>query len=630
MALSVVQNMMASNASRQNGIQERKKTKAMEKLSSGYRLNRSADDAAGLQISEKMRSQIRGLNRASDNVQDGISYVQTADGALSEIHDMLHRIRELSIQSANDTNTPEDRYAIDKEIQQIKAEMGRIFADTEFNNKKIWSGEGKVRQVVTGIENVPAVTMALTSHESIITNSNKGAVGTAYFLKADDTGVVVEWKGYNGTKYESNVIPYGNVLAGTHSFKLSDHMDYTKYPEAKGIDLTYSYTVHENATLDDVVNSLNRKGINVETYPSEYVEKFPSSASDVWFSVDIEYPALLVSNKDFEAADDAFIEGTDTNLLNDPTDAGNSASKWEFSFDVENIGTVKATSVATSYYATTSEPDDGKWWYWATRTDGTKYKQVRERYAQNSDGTLDSVYNVMERTDGLSLKTDTQYGGTICVKFNLKADTPYTCPNGLTTNSVGTLKMYVSMGKGDTLDSIKEKLSKVTGIDIYDDATATTTKAINKVKNGGINIDVPSYRAVYESRKDLYIQSGANSWDSIMISYEDLTVDALGLGGKDVTTAQKANEMISAVDRAITIISDQRSTFGAYQNRLEYAKAVDDNSAENMQTAESRIRDADMSESMVEYSKGQILSQAGQSMIAQANKMHSQVLSLLQ
>ena len=133
----ITHNLMAMNTDRQLGIVSEGKKKSTEKLSSGYRINRSADDAAGLQISEKMRYQIRGLNKASRNIQDGISLIQTADGALAEVHDILQRMNELSTQAANDINKEEDREAIQKELQQLKAEINRTSKDTTFNTHRI-------------------------------------------------------------------------------------------------------------------------------------------------------------------------------------------------------------------------------------------------------------------------------------------------------------------------------------------------------------------------------------------------------------------------------------------------------------------------------------------------------------
>lgn len=136
--LSIVHNMAAMNANRQFNIVNTKRSKSAEKLSSGYRINRSADDAAGLAISEKMRRLIRGLTQASENVQDGVSFCQVADGALNEVHDILNRINELAVKSANGTNTDEDREYLDEETQELKKELKRIFKDTSFNEKYIW------------------------------------------------------------------------------------------------------------------------------------------------------------------------------------------------------------------------------------------------------------------------------------------------------------------------------------------------------------------------------------------------------------------------------------------------------------------------------------------------------------
>src|SRR6056297_2220610 len=133
-------NLMAMNTHRQLGINNNATSKSVEKLSSGYRINRAGDDAAGLSISEKMRAQIRGLDQATRNAQDGISLIQTAEGALNETHSILQRMRELSVQAANDTYTSTDRQEIQKEIDQLTAEVDRIAATTEFNQKKLLDG----------------------------------------------------------------------------------------------------------------------------------------------------------------------------------------------------------------------------------------------------------------------------------------------------------------------------------------------------------------------------------------------------------------------------------------------------------------------------------------------------------
>ena len=172
MSMVVQHNMTAMNANRQLGVTTSSQSKVSEKLSSGYKINRAADDAAGLTISEKMRSQIRGLTQASSNAQDGISCVQTAEGALTEVHSMLQRMNELAVKSANGTNTSADRAAIDKEIQALKTEIDRVSESTEFNTLKLLNGSFKSVTLQVGAQNKKEQTISIT-----IKNMNSSTIG---------------------------------------------------------------------------------------------------------------------------------------------------------------------------------------------------------------------------------------------------------------------------------------------------------------------------------------------------------------------------------------------------------------------------------------------------------------------
>ena len=143
-------NMTAMNANRQLGITTNSQAKATEKLSSGYRINRASDDAAGLKISEKMRSQVRGLQRASTNAQDGVSLIQTAEGALNEAHSILQRMNELAVQGANDTNESIDRDAINEELTALTAELDRIASTTQFNKQNLLNGSFAEKKLQVG------------------------------------------------------------------------------------------------------------------------------------------------------------------------------------------------------------------------------------------------------------------------------------------------------------------------------------------------------------------------------------------------------------------------------------------------------------------------------------------------
>ena len=196
----VQHNLLAENANRQLKVSTGKNAKITEKLSSGYKINRAADDAAGLSISEKMRRQVRGLHQTVDNISEGIGYVQTAEGALNEVHDMLQRMNELAVKAANGTNTAEDRAYIDSEVQALKDEMDRIFRTTTYNEKKVWEpGE----QRLLGYEHKQAMEFTNTSEYIPVTNENCGIVAYGnYNITAEEKdGVVIKWTGYDGKPY---------------------------------------------------------------------------------------------------------------------------------------------------------------------------------------------------------------------------------------------------------------------------------------------------------------------------------------------------------------------------------------------------------------------------------------------
>lgn len=180
----VQHNLTAANTNRQLGITTNGLQKSTEKLSSGYKINRAADDAAGLSISEKMRNQIRGLNKASDNAQDGISLVQTAEGALNEVHSMLQRMSELAVQASNGTNASQDRTALDNEVQQLKTEIERVGTTTQFNKMDILTGDfssNNEKTLQVGANQDQVITIAISALTSTVGSAldNAVKVGTA-------------------------------------------------------------------------------------------------------------------------------------------------------------------------------------------------------------------------------------------------------------------------------------------------------------------------------------------------------------------------------------------------------------------------------------------------------------------
>ncbi|MBQ8412587.1 MAG: hypothetical protein IJX12_03135 [Lachnospiraceae bacterium] len=655
--MRIQNNILAMNAehifNRNTKIQSRR----MEKLSSGYKLNRSADDAAGLSISEKMRNQIRGLNMATNNIEDGISYVQVAEGALSEIHSMLHRMEELAVKSANDVNNAEDREAIDNEIQCLKEEIERVLEETEFNGKKIWDENAETRTQV-GTKQAQALNITSQYRTFTVSETNKGAIAkdgyTISVLGTDDTapdtyGFKVSWTGWNGNSYESGLIGWddiGAVDSQDVSFNLADYLDTTATPELDGISLPITWASEETATLDDIAQSLDGATLNSYVNSSERVTT-NNPVSGVSFSIDTNYLSELASDRNVDAYDTEWMEsdaiaGT-PNITSMPTytdvteDTG-----WEIQFNMKNIGTVKATATNMHYYSNDLDADDeGSWWEYHTDSEGNKYK-VTNSYGQGAGttgsllGATDTITNSLNRVasngKGLSLTDDAENGGTMVFTFDLTADNSFSY-GGNSSANVGTLTMNVKVYDDDTEETLMQRLQSAlndtTVLDV--EQGNQNTNAPSKTSSGywgqanNHKIEVP----VYKVWIDLGIQTGANEGECFHIKYDVFRLDNLGIGDTNVLTREDSEKAMGDIQEAVRLVSEQRSQFGAYTNRMEFSLNGNENYAENLQSSESQIRDADMAYEMMEYSKISILQQAAQAMLTNANNQPETVLQLL-
>ena len=396
MAMVVQHNMTAANANRMLGTTSSAQAKSAEKLSSGYKINRAGDDAAGLKISEKMRSQIRGLNKASDNAQDGISLIQTAEGALNESHSILQRMNELAVQGANDTNQSIDRDAINQELEALTDELDRISQTTQFNKQNLLDGNFKDKKLQVGA------------------NANQNIEISIDAMNADSLGLGKEMVTQGGTT-----------------------------PIAVKYDgISYKYAANTTAAKN--------KELAIESFKAQISKKVVSAA-----------------------------------------------------------------------------------------------------FTAQYDNTTGSIY----------------YKATIDGKEKRFAD------------ASKAKKAYLDDQQAKASAAITNDFQKY----VQTSTTAGTTGTQGEVR--------------YGARVDDY---------------------------------ESANKTITKVQDAINTVSTQRSALGALQNRLEHTVANLDNVSENTQSAESRIRDTDMASEMVDYSKNNILAQAGQSMLAQANQSTQGVLSLLQ
>ena len=465
----VQHNMQAMNANRMLNVTTSTQAKSTEKLSSGYKINRAADDAAGLSISEKMRKQIRGLDQASTNAQDGISAVQTAEGALTEVHSMLQRMNELATQAANGTNSESDRSSIQDEIDQLTTEIDRVAETTKFNETYLLKGNGKTSDVK---------------------------------INAKDAGI-------EGT--------LTGVGTGEATFKMAA----LKNGESITIG-SKGYTI--GTTIADVKTEIGKAnaGDKVTVNGTEYTV----AAND---GKNVDRTENILSKDDLKA------------LVNDGA----------------------KVIVGTQTYVAMTEA--------------------------KADGVGDNDASVISAKKAYEL-----------IKNEL-----------IKASSIGT-------------DA---------GYEAHIDSTDHVNKGAYSATNTQISFTITEGKREVTQGLQIGLHVGADADENNKISFTVDTMDSAGLGVKGLNlvdkTGAKATYAIDSIADAISKVSAQRSSLGAVQNRLEHTINNLDNVVENTTSAESQIRDTDMAETMVEYSKNNILAQAGQSMLAQANQSNQGVLSLL-
>lgn len=533
MAGMVVQhNLNAINANNKMSINVSGTKKATEKLSSGYQINRAGDNAAGLAISEKMRSQIRGLSQATKNANDGISLIQTAEGGLNETHSILQRMRELAVQSANGTYQDDtDREAIQLEVDALKSEIDRIASSTEYNGMKLLDGSLGGSKAVTefgakyGIVDITSADLA----GSILTSNVAGAKVTIA-LGATKGGEAATWA-KDGKELVLNLVE-NETYSQDDIDKLIANADSRK---ADGIVADLSLKLKNGVMSATTAGSTDATVAGVRA---------SADATDI--------PADLLSSAISGYGDKIGITsnsyGLDTRKISFVTDA--QAGK-------ENVTTNKAD------------------------TAGAKDGEFVIHLSTGKEYTAKDIEDLL-KSEGLDYSidiTDTNSpDGDVTVKFDK------------TTN-----------------DATKYQFTMVNGAGIGKDEVATTGKGLT-------------------------FQIGANGVEDqrVTLNVNDMSSTAIGVANADVSNQDAANKAIKMVDTAVKTVSMQRAGLGALQNRLEYTVNNLTTTNENLTAAESQIRDTDMATEMINYTKNNILQQASQAMLAQANQQPQAILQLLQ
>ncbi len=509
-------NIASLNAQRNLNTSQSSLNTSLQRLSSGLRINSAKDDAAGLAISDRMTSQIRGLNQATRNANDAISLAQTAEGALAEVTNNLQRIRELAVQSANSTNSASDRAALDQEVQQRLAEVDRAATQTAFNGLKILDGTFGTAsfQVGANVGETISVGLSTSTRTSQIGKTADYVNGTTAY----DSALAV---GQQGTGVDGSTLASGDL----------------------------SIAIGSNSAIGVVASVDNSSGTGNagRTAASAYSKAQAISASGI---------GNLTAT-------------ADTTVAFDWTDISSTTSTYSL--------TINSTAIYSAAGAGT------------TLTGSTVAAQI------NANSAATGVTASYDSANG-RMTLAASDGRNIVMSQTAGTDT---LNEGMRTTSTPSLN-----------NSTNDALTAV---------TVASGTAVSNTFVGTIRL----------TSTEAITLSGANE---TRIGYADNSQMALGasaLNSASVTSVANANTAITRVDAALSAISTLRSTFGAIQNRFESAIANLQTTSENLTGARSRIQDADFAAETANLTRGQILQQAGVAMLAQANSLPNNVLSLL-
>ena len=572
----VQHNLQAMNSNRMLGITQGTLSGSTEKLSSGYKINRAADDAAGLSISEKMRKQIRGLDQASANAEDGISSVQTAEGALQEVTDMLQRMNELAVQAANGTNSTTDRQYIQDEIDQLVTEVDRVSETTKFNETYLLKGDSSKATTKTYTANY-----AVTYTKNTGTNKS-GAAGV--------TGNKVEYKvNYTGNSdvyfVNASSVTKANASAPVTADIISKGDDVTKY-------------------LSNAVKGNNGKLTNAAIDSTKFA---------AFKNVDVSALSVATGTAAGNVAN-----GTKLNY----TDGILKADKAAYILDTETNSIIRvAGGEDLSDYMTVS--------------DDKKAVSMKDQYR-----LLDEVDISQNATTTAQAKVTgaESLGNSISVDNNVTNKTMNLDATSEFKIDESKKKLYDAEGKevsGIALNKYFDENGSYKG-GLYADSQAT--QAVTETGTDKISDFVTKSYGEVAGDLNFNLHVGADSarTNKISTNIQAMSAAALGIDKLKSTsvgivdeTGDNATDAIDVIADALQKVSTQRSALGAVQNRLEHTIKNLDNIVENTTSAESAIRDTDMATEMVKYSNANILSQAGQSMLAQANQSNQGVLSIL-
>lgn len=620
MALTINTNIPSLNAQRNLSKSQNDLSQAMQRLSSGLRINSAKDDAAGLAISNRMTSQIKGLNQAARNSNDGISLAQTAEGALQESTNILQRMRELSIQSANDTNSPSDRTSLQAEVNQLQQEMTRIASSTSFNGRNVLDGTLNNAQFQVGANANETISFSIPSaeagelgnHTLDSTNNTSTGIGSAT-TAAQDTSA-----GNNvATQTLSIFGPESNAVTA-----LTVDENSSAKSIAEAVNVKYTDTgVKAQARTTTTITGINTAGIvsfKLAGSNTGTGEEIPVSA--LVGANDLASLANAINDQSGNTAIRATLSGDKASIVltqeeghdvkisdythssNVATDtlivSGGAGSTVELSGGTFSVGTISGVSA------------DGTVSF--TLSDGSNPANISAAVTTTDLTALAVDINSETGTTGITatlsadnLSIALRSNGTD-IEITAFANDATGNDTLIVTNEAGT---DTTLTEGGTVDTT---LSENT--DILD--STVVGGEINFYSNGSFNVT----SNVDAASGSLFSTAGNAANGSALYSVDDI----------DISTVDGASESIRAIDGAIGQIDSMRGDLGALQNRFESTISNLQNVSENLSAARSRILDADIAQETSAMTKNNILQQAGVSILAQANQTPQLALQLLQ
>ncbi len=590
--MRIQHNIAAMNAYRNYNNNTSAVSSNLEKLSSGYKINRAGDDAAGLAISEKMRAQITGLKSASKNVKDGISLVKTAEGAMQEVQDMLNRMVSLATQSANGTYDNEvDRANLQAEVEQLKSEINRIADSANFNGINLLDGSKEIKTTYN------------------LTNATSGAETGFKILKEGQLGVSAQAGKFSYDLSQLKLSTSGAVAGGKVtvtiggiSFSVSLSGLSVSNGTATGADLAGAIvTAFKTSATLSACTSFGGSTVTVSKNGSTLIIEMDQAPTAKW-------------DRDMQLSISVSSMG-----MNTASSVGfNQGEQFMPTVDVEPIDNTQQRLYAQA------EIDLSK----LQIRDGTSIQIGKTTYtfAIGKDSGYKNAANVIDLTDKTLKQIQTSTGYAIAAnrlsKVAANNNTFFVGSNALDgkvslTEKEGAVDYSINNLAGE--DGIAVSAAGTAASSLSFDVTDANWKGLVKFGQATVN----------GNGLTLQIGDTSDDFNQMTVSIGDIHTKALGVDGIDISTQGGAQSAVKTIRAAINQVSSIRGVLGATQNRLDHTSNNLSVMTENIQDAESTIRDTDVAEEMMAYTKNNILVQSAQAMLAQANQIPQGVLQLL-